>query len=33
LTGVLLDQRPFLPALRRPRFVFVRVVHRYYAVV
>src|SRR5215469_9587398 len=33
LTGVLLDQRPSLPALRRRCFVVVRVVHRYYSAV
>src|SRR5713101_453792 len=33
LTSVLLDQRPSLPTLRRQFSVFVRMVHRYYAVV
>src|SRR5579864_7184773 len=33
LIGVFLDQRPSLPTLRGPACVFVRTVHRYYAVV
>src|SRR5215472_4575762 len=33
LSGVLLDQRPSLPTLRRRSRVFVRMVHRYYSAV
>src|SRR6266852_3763849 len=33
LTGVLLDQQPSLPSLRRQFPAFVRMVHRYYAAV